>query len=321
VAAGVAPPAPALELTAVGGTRIRLDAAHARPLLVAVTSPDTKEALAAQARALEESDVVLVDGAATDDAIARARTVCALISELATGEHAVPPLFRIDRDGFVDVVGVRVTLAQLRDWRLVADPARAADRFANGEALGALPRAELAARLPNLALAALAKLEAAGATGLDVEFGLALTDTRKFPEAMARFAKAPTSDPELAPALVELGRKLTKLSRSPEARAAFERAVAVAPADANARFELGRLFLLSKDKEIVEAGTESLRVATYLKPDFADAQYAFGQGLSRVGRRDEAITALERALALDPDAVQAKAARDLLDSLRAKKNS
>lgn len=336
-------PAPAVELTALNGQRVKLDAIHPadqadiRQLVVirldSVADAATAAALAAEAKELSWADVVLLDAQATDEASTRAKTAMALVSEVVAGSRAAATLFWIDPHGDVELVGGGITLRQLEMFANPIDidpspvPDEKPDAARHAAAVVALPRAEREAHLPNLALAALTKLESAGEEGLDFEFGLALAETRKPAEAADRFEKVARESPDYPRAQLELGRCLLRTKREGDARPAFERAVDAAPADPVARFELGR-FLLSlketdreKEKALGEAGTESLRVATYLKPDFADAQYAFGQGLARIGRHDEAITALERALALAPDAPQARPARELLASLQKKKGS
>jgi hypothetical protein len=333
--AAVQTPAPVVELASVNDVRVRLDSTQPRPVIVvrldAVADAAAAAALAAEAKGFDGADVVLLAASGGDEVVTRARTATALVSEVVAGSRMAAPLLWIDRDGFVQVVAGGVTLAQLRDVAAapavgVRSPLLESDAELH-RALLALPRAEREARLPNLALAALTKLEDVGEREFDLEFGLALAETRKPAEAAARFEKVAKDSPDYPRAQLELGRCLARMSHMADARAAFERAVDAAPADALARFELGRLLLSLKEKDreremaLGEAGTESLRVATYLKPDFADAQYAFGQGLARIGRHDEAITALERALALAPDSAQAKPARELLDGLRKRKKS
>jgi tetratricopeptide (TPR) repeat protein len=319
-------PAPAFELPLVSGQRVKLDAAHARSLIVARLDsvPDAAAAatLAAEAKGIDWADVVVLDGSANDEVTTRARMAMALISELVAGARNAAPLFWIDGNGFVDFIAGGMTIAQMRECDRNLGLFAAGDRQ---RALVALPRAEREAHLPNVALAALTKLEEAGERGLDLEFGLGLVETRKSAEAAAHFEKVAKDSSDYPRAQLELGRCIARTNHPADARAAFERAVDAAPADAVARFELGRFLLSLKEpdreqaKALGEAGTESLRVATYLKPEFADAQYAFGQGLARVGRHDEAIAALERALALAPDSAQAKPARELLDSLKKRK--
>lgn len=327
VRAAVPTPAPALELTAVNGARVKLDGPDARPALLVrldvVADARAAASLAAEARQIDWADVILLDANATDEVSMRAKTVASLVSELLTGSRDAATVLCIGgdwigRDGFIEVVAGGATLAQFRRRSAGVSVGSKGD---NEAALVALPRAEREAHLPNLALAALTKLESAGNKGLDFEFGRVLSETRKPAEAAARFEKVSKDSSDYPRAQLELGRCLARTNRIADARAAFERAVDVAPADPGARFELGRLLLQSKEKSEAEAGTESLRVATYLKPEFADAQYAFGQGLARIGRHDEAITALERALALAPEAPQARPARELLENLRQKKGS
>jgi tetratricopeptide (TPR) repeat protein len=109
----------------------------------------------------------------------------------------------------------------------------------------------------------------------------------------------PATSPDYARAQLELARLCERAKREADARAAYARAVAAAPTDGVARFESGRLLMRSTDDESEAAGTEALRFATYLAPDWSEAHFAFGQALVRVKRLEEAVDAFQRAVALD----------------------
>jgi tetratricopeptide (TPR) repeat protein len=228
--------------------------------------------------------------------VSRARTVFELVSEVVTGNRAWATRFRVGRDGGIDLVAGNVPLAELRDV-----PAAAPGRWLGTRRRGTadLPRAELAAGLPNVALAAWQKIEAAGVTGFDLDVGLALLETKRAPEAEARFAAVPATSPDYARAQLELARLLERGKREADARAAYARAVAAAPTDGVARFESGRLLMRSTDADAQADGTEALRFATYLSPEWGEAHLAFGQALVRVNRLDEAVGAFESAATLD----------------------
>ncbi len=288
----VATPAPGGELPTARGGRVRLDAKRER--LGLVVRGDVTEA-AEEAAALDDVDVVFLDAPDAPEPLTRARTVFELVSEVVTGDRARATRFRVGRDGWIDLVAGDVPLATLR----VLPAARG--RWLGGWRRGTadLPRAVLAARLPNIALAAWQKIEAAGITGFDLDVGLALLETKRAPEAAARFTAVPETSPDYARAQLELARLLERAKREADARAAYARAVAAAPTDGVARFESGRLLMRSTDAESLTAGTDALRFATYLAPEWGEAHLAFGQALSRVNRLDEAVGAFERAAALD----------------------
>src|SRR5262249_22190556 len=127
--------------------------------------------------------------------------------------------------------------------------------------------------------------------GTDFELGLALKDLKRWPDAAKHLsAVAPKSD-DYGRAQLELARCLLRMEQPKQARAAFEKSIEASPAEAAGHFELGRLLLQSKDKELMETATESLRVATYLEPEWFEAQLWFGQGCAKIGRNEEAATA------------------------------
>ncbi|HET6162869.1 MAG TPA: FG-GAP-like repeat-containing protein, partial [Planctomycetota bacterium] len=295
VRTAVATPAPGGELPTARGGRVRLDAKRERPVLV--VRGDAKE-VAAEAAALDGVDVVLLDGPSSTEAGTRARTFFERVSEVVTGDRAAATRFRVDRDGWIDLVAGDVPLATLRDV-----PAAAPGRWLGERRRGVadLPRAVLAAGLPNVAITAWQRLEAAGVTGFDLDVGLAQLETRRSSDAEPRLAAVPPASPDYARAQLELARLCERGKREPDARAAYTRAAAAAPTDGVARYELGRFLLRSVDAESEAAGTEALRFATYLAPDWSEAHLAFGKALVRVNRIEEAADAFARAVALDRD--------------------
>jgi tetratricopeptide (TPR) repeat protein len=293
VRTAVATPAPAGELPTARGGRVRLDVKRERPCLVV---RGDAAAIAVEAAPLTDVDVVLLDAANASEPLARARTVFELLSELLTGDRAAATRFRVDRDGWIDLVAGNVPLAVLRDL-----PASAEGRWLGERRRGVadLPRAELAARLPNVAVAAWQKIEAAGVTGFDLDVALALLETKRAPDAEARLAAVAATSPEYPRAQLELARLLERAKRDADARAAYGRAIAAAPTDGTAYYESGRLLLKARDAESEAAGIEALRFATYLRPEWVEAQFTFGGALLRVSRLDEASEAFARVVALD----------------------
>ncbi len=85
----------------------------------------------------------------------------------------------------------------------------------------------------------------------------------------------------------------------------FERAVRLDPSYARAHAELGSAFASKADylamPELYDRSLASLRRALDLKPDLLRAWREIGWVLLSVGRDDEGVEAVERALALDPE--------------------
>jgi Tfp pilus assembly protein PilF len=295
VRSAVATPAPGGELPTARGGRVRLDAKRERPVLVVLGEPTEA---AAEAAALADVDVVLLGAPSEAEAVTRARTVFERVSKVVTGDRFAARRFRVDRDGWIDLIAAEVPLTELRDV-----PAAAPGRWLGERRRGVadLPRAVLAAGLPNVAITAWQRLEAAGVTGFDLDVGLAQLETRRSSDAEPRLAAVPPASPDYARAQLELARLCERGKREPDARAAYLRAAAAAPTDGVARFELGRFLLRSTDAESEAAGTEALRFATYLAPEWGEAHFAFGKALVRVNRLEEAADAFARAVTFDRD--------------------
>ena len=125
-------------------------------------------------------------------------------------------------------------------------------------------------------------------------------------QAIDRFRKAVVADPSFAQAWVGLADGLVLLalySSTPlsdvadEARAAAERALALDPDLGEAEVSLG--FLATNEWKWEEAERRFLR-GLELRPGYAVGHHWFGTHLFTVGRHDEAIATLRRALSLDP---------------------
>jgi len=82
------------------------------------------------------------------------------------------------------------------------------------------------------------------------------------------------------------------------ARSAFERALELKPGDALARFGLARVSLYGEGRPAEAA--ETLAALVRDAPDLASAWYDLGESYSRLGRRDDAVRALEQAERLLP---------------------
>lgn len=117
-------------------------------------------------------------------------------------------------------------------------------------------------------------------------------------------------DPALAEAHLRLGAALQALGRRGEAAACFARAVEVAPGSAQAWRRLGLARLEDGDAEAAaDALVQALERSPQSAPLLNDLGYVLGRHL---GRTDEAIALLERALAADPACVDAFVNRGML---------
>jgi tetratricopeptide (TPR) repeat protein/tRNA A-37 threonylcarbamoyl transferase component Bud32 len=89
----------------------------------------------------------------------------------------------------------------------------------------------------------------------------------------------------------------------------FERSLALDPSYASAHLERGIAYDLKADylsmPELYQRSLESFDRALELRPDFVEAHRSRGGVLLSLGREDEAVEAVERALALDPGAASA----------------
>ena len=89
----------------------------------------------------------------------------------------------------------------------------------------------------------------------------------------------------------------------------FERSVALDPDYASAHAQRGIAYDLKADylsmPELYERALASLDRALVLRPSFVEAHRSRASVLLSLGREDEAVTAVERALALDPGAASA----------------
>jgi len=107
--------------------------------------------------------------------------------------------------------------------------------------------------------------------------------------------------------------ELYRAKRYPEARAAYEQVIATEPANANAAFHLGQLALM---RNAPEEAAKWLEQATTLNPGSAPYLTALGDAyglwaqnaglFSKLGLARKSQTAYEKAVALDPEDLDAR---------------
>ena len=135
--------------------------------------------------------------------------------------------------------------------------------------------------------------------------GLALSLSKRYPEAEAELATAIRLDPKLFEGHYYLGLALFQEGKFEAAAAAFDRASTVRPEDYQAG-PLRALCLVSLGRE-VEADAVFRKTVQIterhveLNPEDARAWYLGACNLSRIGQREKALEWGDRAMALDPD--------------------
>lgn len=128
--------------------------------------------------------------------------------------------------------------------------------------------------------------------------GSLLETNGRFAEAEEAYVRADRLKPGIAAVLNGLGMCLLARGESAKAAEAFGRAVAADPKFATAQNNLGNT--LGKLKQ-VDAAIVHLQEAVRLRPDYAVAWVNLGEQCYVAGRDAEAVAAIDRALALDPE--------------------
>ena len=133
-------------------------------------------------------------------------------------------------------------------------------------------------------------------------FGIALAESGRVPEAIAQYEQALRINPDFADAHYNLGIALVQMGRAPEAIAHWERVVLIKPDYAEAHHNLGAaLAQVGRVPEAIAHYEQALRI----NPDFADAHYNLGIALVQMGRAPEAIAHWERVVLIKPDYAEA----------------
>ncbi len=157
----------------------------------------------------------------------------------------------------------------------------------------------------------LAREPADGATHLTL--GLALNAAGRTEEATTHFEAALEADPTDGTTLNMLGYVYLGAENYDQAREMFQRYIAVDTSEANAYDSMGEC-LLNEGK--YQESLQHYRKALSKDEGFANSQYMIGENYKRMQESDNAITAYQRYLEMDPAGFQAQNAQANLDSLR-----
>jgi tetratricopeptide (TPR) repeat protein len=134
-----------------------------------------------------------------------------------------------------------------------------------------------------------------------VDYGVALEQQGRYPEALAEYREAVRIAPDNLQAQYNTGNLLDKMGRPGEARLELLKAVQLDPKSAAARAALGAVLVeLGRFPEAMDQFTEAIR----LDPNHAGAHFDLGKALLKQGRDPEAIDEFRAALRLDPDNYQ-----------------
>ena len=116
---------------------------------------------------------------------------------------------------------------------------------------------------------------------------------QRLPEALAEYEAALRIDPRFIPARVNLAMLYDQLGRKADAEAQFRAVLAQEPKMGPAHYSLA--LLLAEDERRMAEAVEHLTKAAELTPDNGRVHYNRGLALQKLGRLDEAVTALKRA--------------------------
>ncbi len=126
--------------------------------------------------------------------------------------------------------------------------------------------------------------------------GFALNKVRQYQKAVEAYQKAVEHNPNYTEAYVNMAKIYRDRLRNPEKAAEiFKTAIERDPSAYKAYYELG-VYYLNVKKDPNKA-VENFIQATRLKPDYALAYFSLGVGLTELGRYNDAIAALDSAIA------------------------
>jgi protein O-mannosyl-transferase len=134
-----------------------------------------------------------------------------------------------------------------------------------------------------------------------VDYGVALEQQGRYPEALAEYREAVRIAPDNLQAQYNLGNLLDKMGRPEEARRELVKSVQLDPKSAASRDALGAVLVeLGRFPEALGEFTEALRC----DPNHAGAHFDLGKALLKQGRDAGAMDEFRAALRLQPDNYQ-----------------
>jgi tetratricopeptide (TPR) repeat protein len=171
---------------------------------------------------------------------------------------------------------------------------------------------------PAKAVEQLRKLLAMDAKYPRAEFALgrALLRQGRLPEAVAHLQAAVTQEPGSGEARYQLGLALSRAGRKAEGAAEIQKSREIIAAGENqqaASLDVAEARAALDNDDADQAIAKARRVLRN-RTDGAEPYYVLGAALARKGDRAEAITALRKALEIDPGHAQARATLDRLSS-------
>ena len=122
--------------------------------------------------------------------------------------------------------------------------------------------------------------------------------------AEALLKKAAEADPQSATSYFELGKFYTTRKEYPKAIAAYRKAVDLDPNSPDPRFNLG--FLYAKTKDYAAAEAAFLKAISLAPPYLDEVYYNLAMVQNRMGKHQESLKNLERALEANPSNAKAQ---------------
>lgn len=143
------------------------------------------------------------------------------------------------------------------------------------------------------------------------EFFLA---TKDLPKAKQYFDRASSLDPANVRVLLDSGDVRIQQHDYAAAEPPLEKAIALAPQSQTAHWLLGVAYLDSRDYE--KSRLEATTALKLSKGPASNAQYLLGESLAGLGRKDEAIAALQAFVQASPNAPYVTSAQTLISKLQ-----
>jgi tetratricopeptide (TPR) repeat protein len=127
------------------------------------------------------------------------------------------------------------------------------------------------------------------------DLGSTYLKLNKTDEAIATYKKLVAMKPFDSDAATSLANAYAQAKKYPEAEAAYKKAISLSPNDVTARYSLGQTYLL--DNKLSEAENEFQTVIRQ-KPRDANGYYALGATYNKMGKYDQAVSALKQSVSL-----------------------